>query len=450
MRTLTRVFYSLFACLLCAMHSASSYAIEVEISPDPALIDQPLSCIVRGIKPGQKVKLTASSYDDAGVEWKSWAEFTADENGDVHLDKQAPTQGTYSGVDGMGLFWSMQPAYDALCYPFITDKTSIPFFVDAYVNDECMSHFASCRNKLSAEVRRFPIKKDGIVGILFLPPSKKPLPTVIVLNGSRAGLNENIAQVLASRGFATLALGYFGLNGLPEKLENIPMEYFEKTIKWLQSRKEIDGKHIGIYGASRGAELALILGSLFPDTLKGIVAVSPSSVIYPGLSATSSSAWTYHGQPVGPAAIVQMSGCETNTGQTPDQAIVQCDKFLFGMQMHPDEFVAAAIPVEKIKCPLLLISGGDDKMWPSTLFAQHIQARLARLNRSTSCQVLIYPLAGHQIGLPFIPTIGSTHYHIADTWFALGGNFRENAAASQDSWKKIVHFFESTLRSTGR
>ena len=27
----------------------------------------------------------------------------------------------------------------------------------------------------------------------------------------------------------------------------------------------------------------------------------------------------------------------------------------------------AAIPVERIRCPLLLVSGDDDAMWPSTL-----------------------------------------------------------------------------------
>jgi len=30
---------------------------------------------------------------------------------------------------------------------------------------------------------------------------------------------------------------------------------------------------------------------------------------------------------------------------------------------------AATIPVEKITCPILLISGEDDKMWPSTMFS---------------------------------------------------------------------------------
>ena len=48
-----------------------------------------------------------------------------------------------------------------------------------------------------------------------------------------------------------------------------------------------------------------------------------------------------------------------------DEAIAEADA-------HPD----TAIPAEKIRGPVLLISGSDDHIWPSQRFADRIVARL--------------------------------------------------------------------------
>lgn len=295
-------------------------------------------------------------------------------------------------------------------------------------------------------VKRYPIKKDGIVGVMFMPPSETPQPVVIVLSGSRGGMIEIVAKDLASHGFAALALGYFGFKDLPMMLDHIPMEYFEKTINWLKSRKDIDGQHIGIYGTSRGAELTLILGSLFPNDVQAIVASSPSSVIYSGLSSVDSPAWIYHDKPVGPSALLYLDDLDPNRGKSIKNAIVLSEYFLLGMQKYPEAFAAAAIPVEQIKCPILLISGGEDKMWPSWLFAQQIKERHDKFNASSLCTVLNYPKAGHEIGIQFLQAGSLTYYHENGIWFALGGTPKENASASRDSWEKTLEFFESSLR----
>ena len=48
------------------------------------------------------------------------------------------------------------------------------------------------------------------------------------------------------------ALAYFNQEGLPDKLSNIPLEYFEKAIGYLQSLDEVEKDRIGVLGASRG------------------------------------------------------------------------------------------------------------------------------------------------------------------------------------------------------
>jgi hypothetical protein len=79
-------------------------------------------------------------------------------------------------------------------------------------------------------VTRHPIRSDGIVGTLFLPPGDGPHPAVIVLNGGGGGIDEYRGAILASHGYAALNLGYSATEGLPRGLVNIPLEYFESAI----------------------------------------------------------------------------------------------------------------------------------------------------------------------------------------------------------------------------
>ena len=51
---------------------------------------------------------------------------------------------------------------------------------------------------------------------------------------------------------------------------------------------------------------------------------------------------------------------------------------------------AATIPVERIDGPVLLISGGDDAMWPSALMAGKVAARLAAHHHPYPVENLVY------------------------------------------------------------
>ena len=74
----------------------------------------------------------------------------------------------------------------------------------------------------------------------------------------------------------------FGADNLPPDLRSIPLEYFSKASHWLSSQdKQVIPNYYGLIGLSRGAELALLLGSRYSE-VKGIVAIAPSSVVFPG------------------------------------------------------------------------------------------------------------------------------------------------------------------------
>lgn len=226
-------------------------------------------------------------------------------------------------------------------------------------------------------------------------------------------------------------------------LQDIPLEYFETAFNWIKKEPYLDSSHVGIYGASRGGELALILGAWFPEAIQAIVAAIPSSAIYGGLSETPVHAWRYQGEPLAPFAPVPPTDFSNGRGDDAATAVQTSISFLEGMQ-NKQAFDDAAIPVENIQASLLVISGGDDKMWPSSVYAAQIEDRLQKNNSSIARKYLHYPKAGHGINIPNLPQSGPVYYHpIGKKWFTMGGSIAEDQYASQDSWKKLIEFLAS-------
>lgn len=125
-------------------------------------------------------------------------------------------------------------------------------------------------------------------------------PAVIVLSGSDGGIAkaQNIAQLLCGHGFAAMAVEYFGLEGLPDNLNAIPLEIVEKAAWFLARRNDVDSRRIGLYGRSKGAEMALAAAQRVP-LIHAVVANSPSCQIMEGLRGalpSRSSSWTWRGE----------------------------------------------------------------------------------------------------------------------------------------------------------
>lgn len=433
------------SCLTIAVHQTPHLSIT---QSSEKMLDSEVKIQIEQLAPLQVIKLEAKAIDQKGEIWTSHAFFQAHKGGSIDIENQQPLQGSsYETIDGMGLFWSMLPPSKDLAsnYKCREEQFSVEFTM--YQDDKPIaSETIHCFLK-NPEVQRIEVRENGIVGVLFIPPSEEPLPVIITLNGSNGGLSENRAKLLTSNGFAVFALGYFGVDGLPSNLQDIPLEYFTTAFTWLKDQRNIDSSRIGLYGISRGAELSLILGSFFPGSVQAISAIVPSSVVYGGLSETPVNAWIYKGSPILPFALVSQTDFTDGKGTTSQNPINTRASFLEGMK-DKEAFAAAAIPVENIQCPLLLVSGGDDQMWPSDLYAQQIINRLEEHHSSIMRHHLHYPEAGHGINIPNLPIPGPTYYHpISKLWFSMGGTRAADANASRDSWKKITSFFQETLKS---
>lgn len=304
-----------------------------------------------------------------------------------------------------------------------------------------------------ARVLRQPVDKEGLVGTLFRPLAPSPCPTVIVLSGSLGGILEGSAAVLASQGFAALALAYFGVDPLPSELVEVPLEYFAEAIAWLKTQPAIDPDRIAVMGVSKGGELAMLLGATYPEDIKAVVGYSASAVVWRGASyrplsfifGSPKSSWMLGGKPV---AFVNVRPRFSEVmgaliGRLPLRAMHE--------RSLGDEAAvsAASIAVERINGPVLLISHTDDQVWPATRLAEMAIKRLEAHNHPFPYEHLSYEGAGHPTGLPYSETVVATVATKVGPW-SPGGSLEANGHASADSWTKALDFLEKHLEQDWR
>jgi hypothetical protein len=95
-----------------------------------------------------------------------------------------------------------------------------------------------------------------------------------------------------------------------------------------------------------------------------------------------------------------------------------------------------AIPVEQIHGAVMLLAGADDQIWPSTMMAERIMARLRLRAHTYRDQSLTFADVGHAIPYVYLPTRGNWR----DSPFAVGGTPEGMAKAQANAWPQILKF----------
>ncbi|MBI5284865.1 MAG: acyl-CoA thioesterase/BAAT N-terminal domain-containing protein [Chloroflexi bacterium] len=435
---------------------------KLEVAPPNALIDERVSIRVLGLEPDQTVVLRARMRDDVERDWSSSVTFRADATGAVDVSVQPALSGTYQGIDQMGLLWSMAGQFDdGKGLPSFM-KTPLTTTVTAEVGGEVVASATLERTHLAPGVRVFLVREQGLVGTLFRPDSDGPRPAIIVLGGSEGGLSELPAALLASHGYAALALGYFGIEGLPRDHVGIPLEYLETAMGWLQAQEGVASDRLAVMGGSRGGELALLLGATFPQ-IKAVVGVSPIGVMIPGfrrgfvglvgMVMRRPPGWTYRGAPL-PCWVpfkLSFSSIVSYVWKTLARAPIALTPFWLEAMKDKDALERAAIPAERINGPVLLLSGQDDQFCPSGPLSEVAMERLAGQKHPYPYEHVSYPGAGHVFGLPpYLPaTLTKARHPQTGAVYLTGGNPKDNAFAAVDSWARILRFLEESFGRPG-
>jgi dienelactone hydrolase len=424
---------------------------RIEILPESSLADEALEIRLAGFKPRQRVTLRASLDDDAGNGWESHAAFTCGEDGAVDLSRQKPASGTYREADPMGLFWSMAPkdTKDAGLYTKANAEPKRVTFT-AEAEGAAAATMEIERIYLAQDAERIPVDEDGITGTYFKPGGDGPHPAVIVMHGTANRIMEDRGALLASRGYAVLSLLYFGGKGLPEDYIRIPVEYFEKCIAWLIARPEVKQGGAALIGVSRGGEGALVVASKL-ERVNAVVSISGGGVVFEGLhknprEGEPDTPWTWQGEAV-PFAKRKDSFSFTAKaiwGGIAKKPVSTLSTYIEGMKDR-ESVEKATIEVEKIKGPVLLVSGKGDRVWPSSELSRIAVRRLQDNDHPYTHEHLDYDKAGHVVFMPYQPTtVGYTRV-FSGMELDFGGSPEANAKASADAWAKMLGFLKKTL-----
>jgi len=142
-------------------------------------------------------------------------------------------------------------------------------------------------------------------------------------------------------------------------------------------------------GMSLGAEAALLLGTL-DDRIDIVVALAPGAHVWSWIEdGVQTSHWSWKGEPL-PFVPFDLDWQPTMTHRAMSTPIGQ------RLKMFPAEADAARIPAERFKGDLVLMAGGDDKVWPAVEFAEQIAARRGMLET----RAMIAAQAGHRFIFP--------------------------------------------------
>ena len=399
------------------------HAQTIEVSQNRVMIDESASIRATGLQPNEHVTIRAELVDGGDADWTSLADFVADSQGGVDTSRQPAVSGSYKGVSSMGLIWSMTPsAHKTGRYqpPRDFGPQTIEFRL---MRGSAQLAAASLQQIPIAEgVERVTLHEGALRGTLFLPPGKDRHPGVLVLGGSEGGMPTRRAAWLASHGFAALALAYFRYDDLPKELAGIPLEYFGQALNWMGRRPEIASDGLAVMGVSRGAELALQLGSMFP-AIKAVVAYAPSNTRNPACCGFTPVpyAWMWNGAGLAFRPVRSM--------------------------LSQSLEMRAVIEVQLTEGPILLITGDSDRVWPSSSMADSIVARLKQFHFAHSVEHLKYPHAGHAAGRPEIVPAwqGLTTNPTSGREVEMGGTPKGNAESSLDAIGKVIDFLQQSL-----
>lgn len=209
--------------------------------------------------------------------------------------------------------------------------------------------------------------------VLYLGKGKNQ-PLIVGLGGSEGGNAwtsdywKNTRDKFIKNGYAFLAIGYFGAKGTPDTLNKIAIEDVYNAIKIATKNKKVNKKKIAIIGGSRGADLALLLGSYYKD-INCVVSIVGSNAVFPGHTPHfSTSCWTYENKelpfvPVNEEAVpFLMKRDLRGTFETMLKDTIAVEK--------------ATIKIENIKGAIFLLSATKDEICPSTPMAEMMMERL--------------------------------------------------------------------------
>ncbi|XP_072032153.1 bile acid-CoA:amino acid N-acyltransferase-like [Amphiura filiformis] len=443
---------------MASAHSPSTTSrpeVSIAASPRNTLMYERVTIEVKGLMPGEAITLRTYFHDE-GKKFESHAHYRSDVNGKVNTSKQGSEGGQYTGVEPMGLFWSMTACPNhKYGTRYMKNDVTKPLLVNITVH---CGHLDSsqCRHDvnpiattsverwyMNTNVERFEVRAGRVRGTLLKPKGPGPFPAVIdMFGGVRPGCNEIRAAPLATKGYVAFALAYFGGEGQPPKLEDtkcLEMEYFEEATDWLSRQPYVQAGGIGTIGICKGGEMALAMAIHFPEKIRATIAFSTAGIFNVCPTSYKGEFFPHAEYDLHHDNYQQMATIMNQISFAPDGALITRD-------ISPDtKLLERYQKFEKIQCPALIICGDHDGSVNWTNNGRIIAEKIQTNGHNNDCELVVYPGGGHLIEPPQAP-LCITSYQPPWGLIHWGGIPAQHAHVQDEAWTKMLAFLEHNLR----
>ena len=415
------------------------------INPASSHTSREVDIIGDGFLPDAPITIHSSLVcPEEYFDFQSYAHIYADKDGCFDISTAESIGGTYTGVEKMGLFWSMQNQSNSFDRAFLNNGSrKLPYTFAVY--DEHLENFKNNSPIACVEIKRYlvnegatriTVSEKNVKGTLFIPEGDGPFPAVITLLGGvkKKQVPEQYAAFLASHGFVSLALAFFGVEGLPKSYINAPIdiEDFEKGIEFLKNHPSVAPERIGVLGESKGGETALSMMAHLPQvkavcTLNGSISSIGVPTVYKG-----------HETEALAGDVLRARFLEDGN--------IDISECLDSPKDHPKSIH----PFERSAADLLMIACSDDLNWKSELMAEIAKEKMDEYGK-TNYSIQNYNNIGHFIDAPNFPICTHSYHPLVPNkmrCFFGGSNKALNSKEQVKVWHSVVEFFQRSLRKS--
>ncbi|XP_078275514.1 bile acid-CoA:amino acid N-acyltransferase-like [Rhinoraja longicauda] len=427
-----------------AMNTRPSVAPIIKNEPTRGLVDEPVKLEIGHLVPDQRVTLHSQLLSEDDDRWMAYAHYISDSEGIVPVIHDNSLGGTYTGQEPLGLIWSMKLAPDNRQEMRYRKKDmTTPLTVTVSVHDGWISSNFDMDVVLASVVlecfymapgtARLEFREGRVVGTLFFPPGPGPFPAILDMWGGGGGLFEYRAALLASRGYAVLALAFTGHKDIPQSKEvfDLKFSYFEEAFDALNNHPKVAKGRVALLGISLGFTIAFTIASEVPN-------IQPKCLI--GINGTHLN--NVHG---GKADLIEdEEDLRRKVKFTEDGAMIWKH-----ISFPITNYSKPIVQVDKIRCRFMIICGEDDQNCPVAESADELRKMMKAAGNNHLLTTISYPQTGHLIEPPYSPhfrisklKINSLNKTVRVLW---GGTTKPHADAQEDSWKKILAFLERHL-----
>ncbi|XP_047194600.1 peroxisomal succinyl-coenzyme A thioesterase isoform X1 [Hippoglossus stenolepis] len=408
----------------------------ISVVPTRALMDETFKVLVENLPPGSPVTVRALHHSEDRDYWEAYGHYISSPRGTVSVSDDLSFGGTYTGKEAMGLLWSMRPVPGSRTGLRLRKRNvSTPMLVHISVHgghgdfrDQTpLASVLTERWYMAPGVHRIEIDENGVRGTMFIPPGPGPFPGLVDMWGGGGGLLEYRSALLASRGFASLALEYFK----PGELSSAELElnYFEKAFNIVRDHPQVMPDRVGLFGLSLGSSVTMLLAA-------------ESQVVQPRCCVCVSGTH-YFGS--------SFSGGHAKIEETLDQGRVDENNCHIWRDIGLQYLKGASgkLNMGKIQCPVMLVSGADDQNVPAPEVAEDISQLMRAAGNEHLLTRLDYPDAGHLIEPPFSPHFRATNFILHSkrekVILLWGGKTKPHSDAQEDSWRRMLAFLQLHL-----